>query len=255
MLSYLDDENHPWRPQAQSVSLKFARSKHDPNENNLDDRSNQFAASLDVQGSEFTLDSSLPCLTLSSESAPSITVDSIDFSGAGTGQNLLQIHPDDPNILVAEPPIDPCPVFQCPFDFLNCRERFEAGSLQPWVKHSESHFILPGRRVEPPRRTECRFCDHVIYHNSGWQCWRSRMEHVHGHHVLGWRLAHARPDFALMRHMWAEGLIDQSTYRHLLAAPKDSAYNGSTVLTTTSVIDNSMPVSYLNERRRRNRRQ
>lgn len=115
------------------------------------------------------------------------------------------------------------PILECPFPFLRCYRQFAITNEQPWLDHSMTHFVKPGRRgrpakkpaPKPPKENVCCFCDEDFESSSGVLSWQHRMSHVKLHHERGHRMAHARLNFALVEYMWEEGLIEVEDYREL----------------------------------------
>lgn len=217
--------------------------------------------SVGVQGTGMTTNGSLPGLTVSMESAADESVASSIGYNQILHQHILSTDSSDANTLIADSQTWITYVLECPFKFLGCR--LESQNARDWLRHSLSHFMVNGRTVTPPTSNKCCFCSERFESDDGNASWSSRMEHIKFHHEHGHRLAHARPDFDLMRYCWQQDLIDQRTYRDLLGgqnvertertenAPDDSSHS----LTSPSHDQySSEPVACLNERRRRRNR-
>ncbi|KAL6715140.1 hypothetical protein ACLMJK_007403 [Lecanora helva] len=128
---------------------------------------------------------------------------------------LLDINGND--IPPTQWPHIPQSTLQCPFRLLGCELDFE--NEEEWISHSLRHFEKEGQgqvvSIEPPRALECVFCNATFECEAGNTCWRSWMEHVATHHHRGERLAHARPNFALIEYLWQQELIQATQYREL----------------------------------------
>jgi len=110
------------------------------------------------------------------------------------------------------------PTLECPFTFLRCSLVFDVSRTEDWFRHSLTHFQKAGRRptsASPPKSNCCCFCAEKFEATSGILSWEIRMNHVLCHHLNGWSLAQARPDFELTEYLWQEGIIDLVTYREL----------------------------------------
>lgn len=104
------------------------------------------------------------------------------------------------------------PVYACPFDFTGCRALLEPHDFDNWYSHSLSHF---GRR-RLPTYTRCIFCPETFENENPNICWRQRMIHIADHLDDGYTINdHARPDFALIRHLYSEGIITPRLYESL----------------------------------------
>ncbi|MCJ1445472.1 MAG: hypothetical protein MMC23_005977, partial [Stictis urceolatum] len=128
---------------------------------------------------------------------------------AGSSGRILE--PDSAGALQIRPIRSP-PVYECPFDFLNCGRHFS--SYNDWVQHSLTHF----GSHSPSMQNECRFCDIVIEQRDGRQSWKKFMEHMELHFRLGHGMRHARPAFNLYRHLWKEDIIDQVLFKSLMGS-------------------------------------
>lgn len=104
----------------------------------------------------------------------------------------------------------PAQQLECPFNLaFFCFLTFS--NLEDWVQHSLTHF----GSCAPLSSNTCCFCDAVFHHSSGQQSWKERMIHIYLHHQLGYRLAHARPDFELFTYLWNNRRISDAEYREL----------------------------------------
>lgn len=113
--------------------------------------------------------------------------------------------------LVLPPPVEE-PIFECPFNFLQCDRAFR--DQREWFKHSLTHF----KDVGPPTSNECPFCDQhgrFTIAEPRMESWTLRMECVSSHHKRGQRVATARPDFRLINYLWENSLMDIAQYRNL----------------------------------------
>ncbi|MCJ1389591.1 hypothetical protein MMC18_002448 [Xylographa bjoerkii] len=108
-------------------------------------------------------------------------------------------------------------VFECPFNFLYCLMTF--ASFSEWLAHSLTHF----KKITPPEKNECCFCDEKFEKSDGMRSWRDKMEHTALHHQLGHKLAHARPDFALYKFLWNKRIIEPGEYKELIGGHSRSA--------------------------------
>lgn len=112
-----------------------------------------------------------------------------------------------PQLLVAEP------IFECPFNFLQCYRSFT--DQAEWFDHSLTHF----GNVGPPSLNKCPFCDrHDGQFTSSlpMESWTFRMTVVSWHLRQGARVGTARPDFFLINHLWENNLMSKAQYRNLL---------------------------------------
>lgn len=124
---------------------------------------------------------------------------------------LVQETPDGPlvlpRLLVAEP------IFECPFNFLQCYHSFRDQS--EWFEHSLTHF----GKVGPPSLNECPFCErHYGQFTSSipMESWKVRMMFVSSHLRQGARVGTARPDFFLFNYLWENNLMTLAQYRNLV---------------------------------------
>ncbi len=198
--------------------------------------------SLLVSSRDYTLDSSnlshdLPAL--SKEASSRSSTDSINTSvGADLveGYPLLDEH-DDGVLVIPTPPTTS--VLQCPFNFLQCCLTFT--TFEAWFLHSLTHF----RDQNPPTNTKCCFCEETFENLDGRVCWEQRMAHIVLHHRQGHNLAHARPNFQLINHLFSKKLISNAEYKilrgggdrssdHTSQRPtEDSSYDHGTTSTAT----------------------
>lgn len=110
-------------------------------------------------------------------------------------------------------PIDYDYQLPCEFALFDCGVVFHPERFEEWINHSLSHFL----RNPPPSSTVCIFCDKPDAHfrnaTDPWQNWRERMLHIGRHYQEHWTLDHARPDFFLIKHLKACGLITAEEYK------------------------------------------
>ena len=139
-----------------------------------------------------------------------------------SAMRLMVPNPNDALEPVTLPPIrrpDQEPIFECPFTFLKCFRQFAISNEGDWIQHSLEHFRTNKerpRRVDPPKMNSCCFCPQKFQASSGNISWRARMDHVKVHQKhFGHRLATARHDFALVEHLWQEGVLSLADYREL----------------------------------------
>ena len=254
-----DDSRLPQRL-AESSVLPYCKQHEDPSYRGR--IPSEIGTSRVVNGTNISTNSSLPCFTDSAsvddESVSSFMGEmAVDHSfrilaeeehaGPGT-YNDLQIWP-----AMRSRRSD---FLECPFECLSCILTFHGNDLNDWIDHSLDHFAVQhgpsSRRVEPPKSNACPFCDwHQEYHD-GREAWTERMIHVAKfHHQIGHTLAHARPDFALFRYLWEQGIIDNATYSELRGDrsrhPLTQALSQETVAADE---DRPQTTSVVNERRR-----
>lgn len=153
----------------------------------------------------------LPGLSLggSSRSSESIS-SSIGVKISERLHTLVQETPDGPlvlpQLLVAEP------IFECPFNFLQCYRSFRDQS--EWFEHSLTHF----GKVGPPSLNKCPFCErHYGQFTSSipLESWTVRMMFVSSHLRQGARVGTARPDFVLIKYLWENNLMTREQYRNV----------------------------------------
>jgi hypothetical protein len=105
------------------------------------------------------------------------------------------------------------PIYDCPFDFLECMDSFEEYS--DWLEHSKTHF----EDGEPPQCLICPQCERKFSGIPGygtWTCWEERMMHLAKEHIeRDSYKPRNRLDFQLIRHLRQLGIIEEAIYRHL----------------------------------------
>ncbi|KAI9795462.1 MAG: hypothetical protein M1835_005694 [Candelina submexicana] len=158
--------------------------------------------------SRATLDSreasNLPTLTTISSRSSGSTVHTSDAN-----ISIAPLLEDDSNSIVQDRESYPPYIFGCPFSFLDCHLAFP--SFNDWVSHSLSHF----GGFAPPTHALCAFCDDTFDDDDGVRCWQNRMHHVADHHLAGFTVQMARPDYHLFRYLRSRGLMTQEDFRHL----------------------------------------
>ena len=107
-------------------------------------------------------------------------------------------------------PLRDGPIYECPFDRLDCQVRFT--NYDDWCNHSLTHF----GGVAPPKTNRCCFCEQRFHDSTGWRSWTRRMEHTELHHRLGHTLAISRPDFELYGHLLKNGVINSDKWDTLV---------------------------------------
>lgn len=125
-------------------------------------------------------------------------------------RTLVEESPDGPLILPR--PLVAEPIFECPFNFLQCYRSFTDEA--EWFEHSLTHF----GNVGPPSLNECPFCDrHYGQFKSSipMESWKFRMMLVSWHLRNGATVATARPDFFLINYLWENNLITPVQYRNV----------------------------------------
>ncbi|KAL9612239.1 MAG: hypothetical protein Q9167_003152 [Letrouitia subvulpina] len=123
----------------------------------------------------------------------------------GEGRLLDQDHD---GVLVV-PPLRTPRILECPFNLMYCPLTFSDST--EWIIHSLEHFGPVG----PPEKNRCCFCDQQFHSDDGVRSWQDRMLHTAGHHRIGHRLAHARPDFELYTYLWQKRVINNAAYRDI----------------------------------------
>ncbi|KAL6717501.1 hypothetical protein ACLMJK_005416 [Lecanora helva] len=266
---YLNDQNGPYLPQRLTTSssrLPAHALQHDNRSYcGVSPQSNRTSrlvdtGSDDAHGSLPELESSLESLALSSAHTSMAERQGLEHN------RTLDLGPE--NVLLAVPSL-PTPL-QCPFRILGCP--LDYSNFQHWLWHSIGHFKTGPSRlasesatVMPPQENRCCFCPKKFFSISGMRSWVERMHHVAEHHRIGHTLSHARTDFQLLDHLWANYLIDEETYREIKGntpdrsqmtngnpSPPTSDTSGSPPGTPTTA--EARPVCVMNERRRDRRR-
>ena len=106
-------------------------------------------------------------------------------------------------------------VYPCDFwGYTNCLHRFRLGEDCHWFAHTAVHL---GHKF--PKTSVCWFCDEVFHSDSGDQAilkmvFRQRMDHI-GRHLVAQHYRQEegqsiRPDFFLLEHLLANGLVPES---------------------------------------------
>lgn len=107
------------------------------------------------------------------------------------------------------PPVQE-PIFECPFNFLQCDRTFT--DQGEWLEHSLTHF----EDVGPPASNECPFChNRFMVVNSAKESWKLRMQCLSSHLERGQRIRTAKLDNRLIRYLWENRLMDKTLYRNL----------------------------------------
>jgi hypothetical protein len=110
--------------------------------------------------------------------------------------------------ILRRPPPGPMP---CTFSFTGCVQVFPLDELDTWYSHSLSHF----EGNPPPKYSICIFCDREFSSSDPLKSWRAREHHIAGHYSR--RDARGeRPDFRLIKHMYANGLLEEIAYQHMV---------------------------------------
>lgn len=167
--------------------------------------------SMQVSGSNYTRQGSLPALTYTTSASASahtsLMLPSVVEQRTLDSDGVLQL------------PLPTRRGLECPFNLLYCTKDF--ADEEDWVSHSLTHFSTGDRDVGPPKRNNCCFCDTVFESDSALESWGKRMQHVRIHHHLGHGLAIARPDFELFKYLYDNRLIDDAEYKDLKGSSKD----------------------------------
>jgi hypothetical protein len=107
---------------------------------------------------------------------------------------------------------------QCEFVFTGCAESFHPFHYELWINHTFEH--LTRDDISPPLKAVCIFCDMKFdcseTLNDPIDNWRERMDHIHLHFQEGASAETARPDFFVVNHMRAHGLITRVVHDHLM---------------------------------------
>ena len=188
-------------------------------EEDVGDPAQSIRTSMHVVNGSVTDPSSVPGLTNTTSSGAAESVS----TGMGcrhldrSNRHLLPGQSDALEILPPPPP--QAVILPCPFHFL-CHREFNGLHERQWLAHSLEHFEKEDRRgrrikVDPPSDNCCPFCEKEFWAPRGKVSWEDRMSHVKLHHQFGCRLAHIRPDFALIEYLWQKSIIDPRIYRDL----------------------------------------
>lgn len=179
-----------------------------------------------VFGSDFTDRSSLPYLERSRDSseASSLRYDGrvapILTRGKVPDQDVVKKPANLPPLHGTEE----SHVLECPFNFIQCYEKFSPSNEREWIKHSLDHFVIHGKRsemIDPPKTNQCCFCDVTFQDPSGVTSWRDRMQHVKLHQHP---LAAASHDRALINYLWQQGVLSPAQYSEARVDPRSSCY-------------------------------
>lgn len=149
-----------------------------------------------------------------SELAPSLTSSPSQSTGAPSifSFNSLSSGSVEPDRLEEEqaPRIYPCDFW----GYTNCLHRFRLGEDCHWFAHTAVHL---GHKF--PKTSVCWFCDKVFHSDSEDQAvlkmvFRQRMDHI-GRHLVAQHYRQEegqsiRPDFFLLEHLLAHGLVPES---------------------------------------------
>jgi hypothetical protein len=113
----------------------------------------------------------------------------------------------------------------CEFDAIGCTLRFHPTEFEAWIAHTASHFI-----GKLPPKAMCIFCDDD---NSTFEDqndlhlnWRNRMLHIGGHLQNFIRTESVRPDYFVLDHMRANGLVTAEDYNHAMNYTERPHCNG-----------------------------
>jgi hypothetical protein len=98
----------------------------------------------------------------------------------------------------------------CECTFAGCYVRFHIEDVEDWIRHSISHFGAFG----PPKFGICTFCDTAKFDNmiDPHANWTDRMMHIRDHFVDGPREGHPRPDFHLIKYLYAHRLMSKDDF-------------------------------------------
>jgi hypothetical protein len=107
-------------------------------------------------------------------------------------------------------------VLPCEFDTIGwCTLSFHPTQFEEWITHTASHF-----NGKLPPKAVCIFCDdsHSIFddQNDLQLNWRKRMIHIGGHLQDFKSTESARPDYFVLDHMRAHGLVSAEDYNHAM---------------------------------------
>ena len=163
--------------------------------------------------------------TTASDAFPSLTRGQSEFSFGvsvhtdiadevmGNGY-LLEEHE---GILILPTRYQPDADILCPFQVLDCMEMF--ADILSFKTHVFSHF----RGFPLPPKAACFLCDNVYTQtpeDDQALAWNNMLSHLVRHHFRqGERLATLRPNFDLMRWMFARRLISSSQFKRLQLMP------------------------------------
>ncbi|KAL2131254.1 hypothetical protein VTI74DRAFT_2381 [Chaetomium olivicolor] len=116
-------------------------------------------------------------------------------------------------------PMLPGQILWCEFSqLLHCPATFRLDDIAGWIQHHIDH--LGGRF---PREFMCWFCDYYPFvatqPGERPMNFERRMQHVRNHIFDDYRLTYedTRPDFFLIAHLHANGLLDDDTYSHAMS--------------------------------------
>jgi hypothetical protein len=207
--SYLQSPFDSWLPQqlAEQSSLPENDRYRNPDYHGAPRDDNR--TSMMMSGGDHSRDScsqDLAALTTASTRSSSGSVPTSVGARQIDSQRLLET--GQGNALIV-PPLPAQRILECPFNFLFCVMAFS--NLEEWITHSMAHFC----RIGPSTSNLCCFCEETFKCSTGQQSWRERMQHVALHHRLGFKLAHARPDFELFDYLWRNKLISNADYKDL----------------------------------------
>lgn len=203
LASYLADCNDPGvqRLQAMSSSLPHITAP-------VESRRTSTSLLVSPSGGESST-GDLPALSLGG-SVRSFESISTSFGVAEFFRRSRLLLLDHQNGHLVLPPVQE-PIFECPFNFLQCEHTFN--DQVEWFEHSLTHF----KDVGPPTSNECPFClDRFMVVNSPIESWMLRMICVSSHHERGQRIRSAKLDSRLIQYLWENSLMDVTHYRNLL---------------------------------------
>lgn len=168
-----------------------------------------YGTSMLLSNCDHTQDSATEDLAALTRASTLSEIDSVSSAMAirqlGEGRLLDQ----DPDGVLVVPPLRMPRILECPFNLMYCPLTFSDST--EWILHSLGHF----GRARPPKKNCCCFCDLEFHSDDGIRSWQDRMLHIAMHHQLGYRLAHARPDFELYTYLWQKRVISDAAYRDI----------------------------------------
>ena len=104
---------------------------------------------------------------------------------------------------------------QCEFVFAGCTARFNPRFVDSWIDHTLTHFA---HNSSIPPITMCIFCDTVFDCSKRRldpaENWQERMEHIHKHLQGGISPKSAKPDYFVLKHMFATESIGTAQYKY-----------------------------------------
>ena len=191
------------------------------------------------------------------------TLNTLDSISSSVGRRQLEhgylLDVESDGVLTARRSVHFPMQLECSFYLLDCHLVFS--DFEDWLTHSLDHFsrrVLngPSKSVHPPTSVACCFCDKRFTHVDGRKAWRHRMVHVMNHHLLGHRVAHARPDFELYKYLWDNHIIEDAVYWEIKGNSEDRSQRiGGTISPPVSPVSpppasaQEMAYTYTSDRR------